>query len=95
LYPGICVATEEKFGKCVPNRDELTGEWREPHSEELSDLYCPPTTVRVIKSRRMKCSADGEERGVNRALVGKRKGKKQSPQEQTKTIKRIHTNKIN
>jgi hypothetical protein len=34
-------------------RDEVTGEWRQPH-EELKDMYCPPNIVRVIKSRRMR-----------------------------------------
>ena len=33
-----------------PNRDEVTGEWRKLHSEELDDLYCSHNTVRVIKS---------------------------------------------
>jgi hypothetical protein len=37
-----------------PKRDELTGEWRKLHNEELNDLYCSPTIVRVIKSRRMR-----------------------------------------
>jgi hypothetical protein len=32
-----------------PKRDEVTGEWRELHNEELNDLYSSPTTVRVIK----------------------------------------------
>jgi len=30
-------------------RDEVTGEWRKLHSEELNDLYCLPNIVRMIK----------------------------------------------
>ena len=37
-----------------PKRDEVTGEWRTLHNEELNDLYCSPNIVRVIKSRRMR-----------------------------------------
>jgi hypothetical protein len=33
-------------------RDELTGEWKKLHNEKLNDLYCSPTILRVIKSRR-------------------------------------------
>jgi hypothetical protein len=36
------------------NRDEVTGEWRKLHSEELHILYSSPNIIRQIKSRRMK-----------------------------------------
>ena len=32
-----------------PKRDEVTGEWRKLHNEELNDLYCSPNIVRVVK----------------------------------------------
>jgi len=35
-----------------PKRNEVTGEWRKLHIEELNDLYSSPNIVRVIKSRR-------------------------------------------
>jgi hypothetical protein len=34
-----------------PKRDEVTGEWRKLHNEDLHDLHSSPTIVRVIKSR--------------------------------------------
>jgi hypothetical protein len=34
-----------------PKRDEVTGDWRKPHNEELQ--YSPPNIIRIIKSRRM------------------------------------------
>ena len=64
----------------VPRRDEITGEWRRLHKEELNDLYSSPNIVRVIKSRRMRWTGHvarmGEERGVHRVLVGKPEGKR-------------------
>jgi len=37
-----------------PKRDEVTGEWRKLHNEELNDLYSLLHIVRVVKSRRMR-----------------------------------------
>ena len=54
-----------------PKRDEVTGEWRKLHNEELSDLYSLPNNVRVVKSRRMRWAGHGEGRDVHRVLVGK------------------------
>ena len=63
-----------------PKRDEVTGEWRKLHNEELSDLYSLPSIVRVVKSRRMRWAGHvalmGEGRGVHRVLVGKPEGKR-------------------
>jgi hypothetical protein len=37
-----------------PKRDEVMGEWRKLHNEELHNLYAPPSIIRIIKSRRMR-----------------------------------------
>ena len=63
-----------------PRRDEVTGEWRRLHNEEINDLYSSPNIVRVIKSRRIRWAGHvarmGDERGVCRVLVGKLEGKR-------------------
>jgi hypothetical protein len=63
-----------------PKRDEVTGEWRKLHNEELNDLYCSPNIVRVIKSSRTRWTRHvarmGGRRGIYRVLVGKAEGKR-------------------
>ena len=63
-----------------PRRDEVTGEWRRLHNEELNDLYSSPNIMRVIKSGRMRWAGHvarmGEERVAYRVLVGKPEGKR-------------------
>jgi hypothetical protein len=60
-----------------PKRDEVTGEWRRLHNEELNDLYSSPNTVLVIKWRRMRWAGHVARVGeVYRILVGKPEGKR-------------------
>jgi hypothetical protein len=63
-----------------PKRDEVTGEWRKFHNEELHILYCSPNIIRQIKSRRMRWAGHvarmGEEKNVYRVLVGKPEGRR-------------------
>jgi hypothetical protein len=63
-----------------PKRDEVMGEWRKLHNEELRDLYSSPSTIRIIKSRSMRWAGHvarmGEKRNTYRLLVGKPEGKR-------------------
>ena len=60
-----------------PKKDEVTGERRKLHNEELSDLYSLPN---IVKSRRMRWAGHvacmGEGRGMHRVLVGRPEGKR-------------------
>jgi len=57
-----------------PERDEVTGEWRQLHNEELNCLYSLPSIVPKIKSRRMRWAGHvvhmGERRSVYRSFGG-------------------------
>jgi hypothetical protein len=59
-----------------PKRDEVTGEWRKLHNEELHILYSSPNIIRQIKSRRMKWTGHvahmGEDRNVYKVLTGRK-----------------------
>jgi hypothetical protein len=63
-----------------PNRDEVTGEWRKLHNEELHNLYSSPHISRKIKSKRMRWAGHvvriGDERKVYKVLVGKPEGRR-------------------
>jgi hypothetical protein len=60
-------------------RDEVTGEWRKLHNEELRDSYSSPSIIRIIKLRRMRwagyVTGMGKKRNAYRLLMGKPEGK--------------------
>jgi hypothetical protein len=57
-----------------PKRDEVTGEWRKLHNEELNDLYCSPNIVGMIKSRRMRRAGSVARKGRGEVYTGFWKG---------------------
>ena len=61
-----------------PKRDEVTGNWRKLHNEELKDLHSP-NIVRVVKLRKMRWAGHvarmGERRCVYMILVGNLRGR--------------------
>jgi hypothetical protein len=61
-----------------PKRDAVTGGWRKLHNEELRNVYSSPSTIRMIKARRMRWAGHvermGERRNAYRILVGKPEG---------------------
>jgi hypothetical protein len=63
-----------------PKRDEVTGEWKKLHNEQLHILYSFPNIIRQIKSRRMRwvghVACMGEKRNVVKVLMGKPEGKR-------------------
>jgi hypothetical protein len=63
-----------------PKRDEVTGEWRRLHYNELYALYCSPNIIRVIKSRNLRWARHiaciGQSRNGYRVLVRKPEGRR-------------------
>jgi hypothetical protein len=63
-----------------PKRNDVTGEWRILHDEDLDKLYPSPNIITQIKMKRMRWAGHvecmGEERKVYRVLVGKPEGKR-------------------
>jgi hypothetical protein len=63
-----------------PKRDEVTGDWRKLHNEELHNLYSSSEVIRMIKSRRIRLARYltrfGAKRNLYRILVGKSEGKR-------------------
>jgi hypothetical protein len=63
-----------------PRRDSMKGGWREMRNEESYNLYCLPTIIRKIKSRRMRWAGHiaqiGEKRNSYWILMRKPEGKR-------------------
>jgi hypothetical protein len=66
--------------RLLRGRDEVAGEWKKLHNEELRDLYSSPSIITMIKSRRMRrwtghVARKGKKRNAYCMLVGKPQGK--------------------
>jgi hypothetical protein len=65
---------------CGPRRDEVTGDWRKLHNEELHNLYSSPNIIRMIKSKRMRWAGRVArmEKTINayKILLGKPEGRR-------------------
>jgi hypothetical protein len=63
-----------------PKRDEVTGEWRKLHNEELRDLYSSPSIIRIMNARRMRWAGHvarmGENMNAYSLFVGKPEGRR-------------------
>jgi hypothetical protein len=49
-----------------PKRDEVIGGWRNLHNGELHNLYCSPSIIRIMKSRRMRWTGNVAQMGEKR-----------------------------
>jgi hypothetical protein len=69
--------TRKIFG---PKKDEVLGGWGKLHNEEIHNLYCSTSIIRIIKSRRMRLAGHvarmGEKSNAQKILVGKPDGKR-------------------
>jgi hypothetical protein len=53
-----------------PKRDEVTGDWRKLHNEELHNLYSSPNKITMIKSRRMRWAGNVARMGRRGMHIG-------------------------
>jgi hypothetical protein len=51
-----------------PSRDEVTGEWRKPHNEELHDLNSSPSIITIIKRRTNRWAGHEARMGAKRKV---------------------------
>jgi PAS domain-containing protein len=82
----ICSSFKEKFENRALRRifglksEEVIGDWRKLHNEELHNVYSSPSIIRMIKSRRMRWTGHvtrmEEKRNAYRTLVRYPKGKR-------------------
>jgi hypothetical protein len=72
-----------------PKRDEVTGEWRKQHNEELSDLYSSPNIIGTVKSMTMRFV---EKRNAYRLLVGKPEGRRRLGSPRRRWVHNIEMN---
>jgi hypothetical protein len=83
------------FENRVLRRDEVTGECRKLHNEELRDLYFSLSIIRIIRSMRMSWAGHvariGEKRNAYRLLVGKPEGKRPLGRPRRKWVDNIRT----
>jgi hypothetical protein len=54
LYHSLRVFENRVMKIFGPKRDEVIGGWRKLHNEELHNLYCSPSIIRMVKSRTMR-----------------------------------------
>jgi hypothetical protein len=57
-------------GSHRPKRDEVTGERRKLHDEELHDLYSSPSIIRIIKRRKMRWAGHVAVMGTRGTRIG-------------------------
>jgi hypothetical protein len=67
-----------------PKRDEVMGDWRKVHNEELHNLYSSPSIIRMIKARRMRWTGYVAGMGRRGMRMGY-KGRKKETTRKTKT----------
>ena len=53
-----------------PERNEMIGEWRKLHTQELNDLYSSPNIIRLVESRKMRWVGNVARMGKGKMYAG-------------------------